>query len=27
MVEIAGTDRKEIEAKFANVFHDKLGQL
>jgi len=27
MVEIAGTDRKEIEAKFVNVFHDKLGEL
>ena len=27
MVEIAGTDRKEIEAKFANIFHDKLGEL
>jgi hypothetical protein len=27
MVEIAGKDRKEIEAKFANVFHHKLGKL
>ena len=27
MTENAGKDRKEMEAKFAHVFHDKLGGL
>ena len=27
MTENAGKDRKEMEAKLTNVFHDKLGGL